>query len=369
MSVHSYPTWVEVNVSAIEHNTRYIVKDLNLPLMAVVKANAYGHGSVEAAKAALAGGAIWLAVARYGEARVIREAGIDAPLFVLGMVTADEIDEAIKQDVSLTMHSYEVAEMLAERARIAGKKVKVHLKVDTGMGRLGVLTEEALPFAQFALSKPGIELEGMYSHFATATSKNHPHIRVQSDRFHQAVEALGKAGIHPKWVHLSNSAATYYNPESYFNLQRAGSAVMGMILRDNEPFPASMRRAFTWKARLASCKVLPPGFGIGYGQTYVTKTEEIIGVVPVGYGDGYRRGKGNIVLIDGQRIPVVSRECMDQTMVRLPKKYPMGTEVVLIGEQGNESIQVEEVAKRWDTVEVDVTTSVNFRVPRIYVKD
>jgi alanine racemase len=288
---------------------------------------------------------------------------------VLGLTTAEEIDEAIVHNVSLTMHSYESAELMSSRAQAAGRSVMAHLKVDTGMGRLGVLTEEALPFARFALSKPGIILEGMYSHFAVATVRDHPHTRLQTERFKQAIDALSADGIRPKWIHLANSTATYFNPEAHFDMVRGGSAITGMVLMDNEPIPSNMRPAFAWKAKLADSKLLPAGFGIGYGQIYKTPGEEVIGVTPVGYGDGYRRGMGNIMLIDGQRVPVVARECMDQTMVRLPKKYPMGTEVVLIGKQGNESITVEEIAKRWGTVEVDVTTSINFRVPRVYVRD
>jgi alanine racemase len=369
MSSSLHPNWIEVNLSAIENNVRYIVQTFKKPLMAVVKGNAYGHGSVEVGKAALSAGASWLAVARYGEARVLRQAGIQAPLLVLGMTTADEIDEAIANQVSLTLHSYESADLFSQRAQAAGKPVKAHLKLDTGMGRLGVLYNEALPFAQYVKGKPGIDVEGMYSHFANATMKDDPHTRLQTDRFKAAVETLTAEGLRPKWVHLANSCGTYFNPDSHFDMVRGGSSVMGMVLRDDEPIPSSMRPAFTWKCLLTVSKVLPAGFGIGYGQPYTTPTVETIGVIPLGYGDGYRRGKGNFVLIDGQRVPVVARECMDQTMVRLPRKYPMGTEVVIIGKQGNENITVEEIAQRWGAVEVDVTTRISWRVPRIYVRD
>jgi len=369
MSSSPHTNWIEINLSAIENNTRYIVDTFKKPLMAVVKGNAYGHGSVEVGKAALSAGASWLAVARYTEARVLRQAGIKSPMLVLGMTTADEIDEAIANNVSLTLHSFESADLFSQRAQAAGKSVMAHMKVDTGMGRVGVLTEEALPFARYIINKPGITLEGMYSHFANATIRNDPHTRLQTNRFKQAVQALTEDGIRPKWIHLANSCATYFNPDTHFDMVRGGSSIMGMVLLDNEPMPSNMRRAFTWKCQLTVSKVLPAGFGIGYSQTYTTPTEEIIGVLPLGYGDGYRRGKGNMVLIDGQRVPIVARECMDQCMVRLPKKYPMGTEVVIIGEQGNEAIYVEEIAKRWGAVEVDVTTRISTRVPRVYVRD
>jgi alanine racemase len=369
MSVSTYPNWIEINLSAVEHNVKYILESTRKPLMAVVKAEAYGHGAVEVGKAALHAGATWLAVARFCEARVLREAGIQSPILVLGMVTPGEVDEAIASKVTLTMHSYEMADLYSERGKQMGKPALAHLKVDTGMGRLGVFTEDIVPFARYANDLGGISIDGMYSHFAMATEGGHPLTPLQTERFKQAVKSLREANILPKWVHMANSAGTYYEPDSHFNLVRAGSAVVGLQFRDDAPYPNTMRRSFAWKTRLASCKEIPAGWGIGYGQTYTLEKDEIIGVIPVGYGDGYRRKFHNEVLIDGQRVPVVGTECMDQTMIRLPKKYPYGTEVVLIGTQGKESIYVEDICKKWNTIEVDVTTLINQRVPRVYVRD
>ncbi len=364
-----YPNWIEINLSAIEHNTRYLLESTKKPLMAVVKADAYGHGAVEVGKAALSAGASWLAVARYCEAQVLRKAGISAPILVLGMVMPTEVDDAIANQVTLPLHSFEAADLYSERAKAIGKTVQAHLKVDTGMGRLGVFTEEVLPLAQYALNLGGIVLDGMFSHFAMASEGGHPLTEVQTRRFKLAVDSLAGANLLPKWVHLSNSAGSYYEHDAHFNLVRAGSAVVGLAFRDNEPYPSSMRRAFAWKTRLASCKVIPQGWAIGYGQLYTLQQDEIVGVLPVGYGDGYRRKYGNHVLIDGQRAEVLGAECMDQTMIRLPRKYPMGTEVVLVGTQGSESILIEDLAKTWKTIEVDATTVLNQRVPRVYIRD
>ena len=366
MNQDSHPTWIEIDLSAVEHNVKYLLNKTQKPLMAVVKGNAYGLGSVKIGKAALEAGASWLGVARYGEAQVLRDAGISAPILVLGMVTPEEVKMAIQNDISVNLHGMDVARIFSESAKSTGKKVKAHLKVDSGMGRLGVYAEDAVKLAQYALELGGIELEGVFSHFAMASYSEHPHTKLQTERFAVAVESLKEAGLLPKWVHLANSAGAYYEADSYFNMVRAGSAVTGIKFRDDQPYPDDLCRCLTWKAKLASCKVLKKGWGVGYGLTYTTSEDEIIGSIPVGYGDGYRRGMGNEVLIDGQRIPVVGRECMDQTMLRLPKEYPIGTEVVLIGTQGNESIYLEDVAQKWDTVEVDVTTIINQRVPRIY---
>ncbi|MCE1252736.1 MAG: alanine racemase [Anaerolineae bacterium] len=368
-NVESYPTWIEVDVSAIENNIKYMLDLTQQPIMLVVKANGYGMGISEVSKLALQGGVTWLGVARYVEARELRLAGITAPILVLGMVTACEVEEAIRDHVSLTLYSREMAEMVSERARQMGAKAAVHLKVDTGLGRLGVFAEDALDLAQYALKLGGIEIEGIYSHLAMAVYGDQPLTHLQIKRFNYALDALAGAGIHPRWVHLANSAAAVHHPDARYNLSRLGSNIFGMLPRVVDPYPPELRRVLTWKARLASCRVLPAGWGIGYGQTYITSSDELIGVIPVGYGDGFRRIPGNEVLIDGQRVPVVGNVCMDQSMLKLPRPYPMGTEVVIIGVQGSQSIFIDDLMKRWNTSEEDIVATLSARVPRVYVRN
>lgn len=364
----NYPNWIEIDLSAIEHNTRTIIEHTKKPLMAVVKANAYGFGSVEVGKAALYAGAAYLAVARYIEAKVLREAGITAPILILGMVSPDEVEQVIAQKLTLTLFSHEYADVLAQKAAEYNGRITVHLKVDTGMSRLGVFPNEIVSLAKHVLSKGNLDIEGVYSHFANATTPNHPGTITQTELFTSAVKSLEAANLLPKYVHLANSAGSYYENESWFTMVRAGSAVSGIGFRDDVPFPHDIKRTITWKVRLAACKVLPPGTGISYGHHYVTSGEEIIGTLPLGYGDGFRRLPGNHVLIDGQRVPIVGKLCMDQCMIRLPKMYPFGTEVVVIGTQGNESITLEDLARLYDTPEVDVSSSLNQRIPRVYVR-
>lgn len=364
----NYPNWIEINLSAIEHNTRTIIKLTNKPLMAVVKANAYGFGSVEVGKAALSAGATYLAVARYCEAEVLREAGLTAPILILGMVSPDEVEQVIAHKLTLTLFSHEYADMLAQKASEVNGRITVHLKVDTGMSRLGVFPHEIVSLAKHVLSKGNLDIEGVYSHFANATTPDHPGTITQTDHFTSAVKSLEAANLLPKYVHLANSAGSYYEKESWFNMVRAGSAVTGIGFRDDVPFPNDIKRVITWKVRLAVSKVLPAGTGISYGHHYVTSGEEIIGTLPLGYGDGFRRLPGNHVLIDGQRVPIVGTLCMDQCMIRLPKTYPFGTEVVVIGTQGNESITLEDLAKLYNTPEVDIASSLNQRIPRIYTR-
>jgi alanine racemase len=369
MSSVSYPNWVEVNLSAIEHNNRFLVRHTGVDVMAVVKANAYGHGACEVARASLAGGATWLAVARFGEARALRQAGIEAPTLVFGMVTPDEVDEAIALRVSLTLHSREVAELFAARGKAGGGNVLAHLKVDTGLGRLGVFPDELAGLGQYARELGGIEIQGLYSHFAMADEDPDPLSPLQTRHFIQALSSLNEAGIHPRWIHLSNSAGNLTQPDARFNLVRAGSDVTGLHPLPGRPYPEGMRRALTWKVRLNGARLFPPGYGISYGHAYKTTAEEWIGALPLGYGDGFRRVTNNEVLIGGMRVPVVGRVCMDQCMIRLPRRFPLGEEVVVIGEQGDQAIWPEDLAARWKTTQVDVTANINVRVPRVFTRD
>jgi len=284
------------------------------------------------------------------------------------MVTAHEADEAIRDNVSLTLYSHEMADLISTRARAMDKNAAVHIKVDTGLGRLGVFAEDALELTLYALKLGGITIEGIYSHLAMAVYGDQPLTHLQIDRFNLALKSLDSAGIHPAGFTWQIPPRAVHHPEARYNLSRLGSNIFGMLPRVVDPYPPYLRHVLTWKARLASCRVLPAGWGIGYGQAYITKEDEIIGVIPVGYGDGFRKLPGNEVLIDGQRVPVVGNVCMDQSMLKLSRKYPMGTEVVIIGEQGQESIYIENLMKRWNTSEEDIVATLSARVPRVYLR-
>jgi len=362
----THPTWIEIDRSAISSNCTQILRDIKTPLMAIVKGDAYGHGAVEVSEAAIKGGATWLGVARLNEARELRQNGIRVPILVLGMVTPDEVDEAIVSDVTLTLHSVETLQLFSARACAAGKEIRVHLKVDIGMGRLGVFAEEIVSFARQVQSVSGIYVDGMFSHLSTAEDQN-PNNDSQCQRFELAVHAMEECGLRPRWVHLANSAAAFFLPRSHYDMVRVGNVVLGLRIRTDQPLPAYYHPALTWKARLASCRRLPAGWTVGYGTSYVTEREEFIGVIPVGYGDGLRRVPGNQVIIDGMKCPVVGRLCLDQMMVQLPRSLPMEEEVVVIGQQGDSSIWVHDLAALYQTSQVDITTLIHQRVPRIYV--
>ncbi len=362
----AYTTWLEIDTSAITHNCRTIIAELGVALMAIVKAEAYGHGAVQAGEASLNGGASWLGVARYPEARSLRRAGITAPVLVLGMVMPEEVDEAIANQVTLTIHDQASLELLAARSRQAQTTLNVHLKVDTGLGRLGVLPGEALLAARAIQAEPWLGLDGLYSHLTNAEEPADPINRLQQERFAQAASSLQAVGMRPKWIHLANSAGGFYLPQARYDMARIGNVCLGLRIRVDTPLPDHYRPALRWKAHLAACRQLPAGWGVGYGQTYHTSGDELIGVVPAGFGDGLRRVPGNQVLIGGRRAPVVGRLSLDQMMVRLPQAFRPGEEVVIIGEQGDKSIWVHDLARLYQISQVDFTSLIHARVPRIY---
>jgi alanine racemase len=365
-----HATWLEINLGAVERNVRNVMAATGTAFMSVLKANAYGHGAVEVGRAALKGGAAWLAVARVDEAVALRSAGIDAPVLVLGMIPYAQVDLAIRHDITLPLPNFEAIDVYSGRAKALGKSLNVHLKVDTGMGRLGVLQDEVLPLAKRALQAGGVQIDGLYSHFAMADRQHDPLMDVQIRCFKQALQSLEEAGIRPRWAHLCNTGGSLAFPEARFDLVRGGSSTVGLNPFEYRDLPEALEPALTaWKARLVSCKTLPPGWGVGYGSTYVTKGGELIGVVSAGFGDGIRRVPGNEVIIDGTRVPVVGAVCMDAVMVKLPKPYPLDSQVLLLGSQGDQTITVDDIAGRYNTVHVDFLMGLTPRVPRLYYWD
>jgi alanine racemase len=368
MPIYSVPTWLEIDLGAIRHNTRRMAEVCATPVMAVVKANAYGHGLVQVARAALDGGATWLGMARLEEALGLREAGIQANLLVLSMTLPERAAEAAAAGVRLTVFDPQTAAQTAACARAAGQTLRVHAKFDTGMGRLGVPAEDGVEFVRYLQSLTGLEVEGVFTHLAEADDPPRPSTLLALDRFDLLLEGLNGAGLRPSLVHAANSAAALYFPRARYDLVRPGIAVYGLHPSADAPLPDDFRPALSWKAHLASVKVLPPGHGIGYNFRYTTSRHERIGVCPAGYADGFRRRLGNYVLVGGKRVAVVGGVCMDQCMLQLDEipEARIGDEIVLIGQQGNEQIRAEELGQAWGTVNYDVVCGLNARVPRYY---
>jgi alanine racemase len=364
----SYSTWVEVDLGAIEENVRYFLQSTGRQFMAVVKAEAYGHGAIQIAKTVCKAGASWLGVARAGEALELRAAGIKEPIFLLGWTPPARMEALIDANVSLTFWSEAQLADISRAAEVAGGRANVHLKIDTGMSRLGVKPEEATRLAQEVGRIPSVHLEGVFTHFAKADESDPASTDSQLRIFREIVASWESSGLRPPLVHCANSAAALRRPEAWYDIVRVGIAMYGLHPSSVCKLPVVVRPALTWKSRLSQVKVLPPGRGISYGHIYTTASEERVGTVPVGYADGFRRVDGNEVLVGGKRVPVVGRVTMDQIVVQLdalPNAQP-GDEVVIIGSQDTERISAEDVADRWGTINYEVTSGILKRVPRLY---
>ncbi len=368
------PTWLEIDLSAIGNNTRQI-KTLVGPRVQVLislKADAYGHGALKVARTALHNGARMLGVATVSEATPLREAGIHAPILVFGYVPLWQMREAVHQDVTVTIYTLESAQALSRAAQALGKSVKVHIKVDTGMSRLGVRAEqpdEVLALVRAIHTLPALELEGIFTHFAMADSADKGHAQLQLARFTHILHLLDEQGLRPSLIHAANSAATLSMPEAHFDMVRPGIAIYGMNPSPEIVLPAGFRPALSFKTQVAQVKWIPAGECISYGCTYVTERPTRIAVLPVGYADGFRRAPRNwgSVLIRGQEAPILGRVCMDQCMVDVTHipQVRMGDEVVLIGRQGQAILSAEMVAERLGTINYEVVAEILARVPRV----
>jgi alanine racemase len=364
------PTWLEVDLEAIAHNVRRVV-DLvgaDVRVLAVLKADGYGHGAVRIARTALNNGASYLGVASINEGAVLRQAGITAPILVLGYTPAWQARELVLHGLAATIFNLDVARALSRAARELDSQVRVHVKVDTGMGRLGLLPGEVVPFVRALQALPGLVMEGIFTHFSVADS-DPVYTRGQVDRFGQVLEALSSVGVEFSLPHAANSAAILSLPESHFRMVRLGLAMYGLHPSPQLPCPADFRPALSFKTQVAQVKTLSPGSFVSYGNTYQTTGEQRIAVIPVGYADGFRRAPRHWgqVLVRGQRVPIVGRVCMDQTMIDVTTvpDVRQGDEVVLIGEQGGEHITAESVAERLGTINYEVVSEILARVPRI----
>ncbi len=368
-------SFVEINLNNIACNTELIKQHIgpDTALIAVVKANAYGHGSVEIARTALAHGAAYLAVARLDEGIELRAAGITAPILVMGYTPPEDVTRGIAHDLTLTVTEWVVAEAASAAARAAGKVARLHVKVDTGMGRFGLLPDEVVPFLDQIADLPHLMVEGLFSHFSVADEADKTYTRQQFDTFTGVLADLEQAGFVVPLRHIANSAAMLDLPVMHLDAVRVGIALYG--LRPNvalEPALA-VKPALTLKSHVARVRRLPQGASISYGRTYITPQAMVVALVPVGYGDGYHRLASNrgAVLIHGQRAPLVGRVCMDQFVVDVSAidGVAVDDEVVLIGCQGNDCIPAEEVARWVETINYEVTTALLPRLPRMFVKD
>ena len=367
-------TWAEIDLDAIAHNVRAIQAHVgpDTAIIAVVKANAYGHGAVPVARTVLESGATRLAVARLEEGIQLRQAGITAPILVMGYTLPAQAPALVHWDLTPTVNTPEGAQALSAAAEAAGRRRAVHVKVDTGMGRYGLLPDEVVDFVRALAALPGLTLEGLYTHFAVADLADKSYTHQQFNRFLEVVQAVEAAGFSIPLKHAANSAATLDLPETHLDAVRPGLILYGMRPSDEVEPAIPLRPALTLKSHVARLRTLPPGSSISYGRTYITTRPTPVALVPVGYGDGYHRLASNrgAVLIRGRRAPILGRVCMDQLVVDVSDipDAAQDDEVVLIGRQEDEEITAEEVAGWFETINYEVTTSLLPRVARRYVR-
>lgn len=369
------PTWAEINLDHLAHNVG-LVRGLLPPeceILAVVKADGYGHGAIEVAQTAIAAGASRLAVSMVDEAWELRRAGIAAPILVLGYTPAERGDLAARLGLSLTVYDLDNALGLVSSARNTHRTLKLHLKVDTGMGRLGVPPEGALPLAERLLALPGAELEGVYTHFARADDPDPEPTLQQLATFSAVLELLRNHGVEPPLVHAANSAGGLRFSEARLSAVRLGLAMYGLYPHPLfESMGAGLRPVMSLKTTVSHAKWVPAGSPLSYGGRFVTSRPSYVVTLPVGYGDGYTRllnGQAN-VLLRGQRVPIVGTICMDQCLAdatTVPTAR-LGDEVVLWGEQGEQRITVEEIAEQIGTINYEVICMISKRVPRIFFR-
>jgi alanine racemase len=363
-------TWAEVNLDAISANIHSIKHMLpeNVHFIAVVKANAYGHGAVQVAQTALKAGATYLAVAFLDEALALRDKGINAPILVLGASRPRDVKVAVQHQITLTAFQYEWF-LEAKDFLEKDQQIQVHVKVDTGMGRIGIRdSEEVKAVEGFVKSDKRFILEGVFTHFATADELDESYLHCQHEKFVKLLEAFEHP---PKLIHCSNSAAALRFPFALANGVRVGIAMYGLTpSKEMEPLvPFSLHEAFSLHSRLVQVKKVQKGEKVSYGATYEANEEEWIGTLPIGYADGWiRRLQGQEVLVDGKRAKIVGRICMDQCMIKLPYEVPIGTKVTLIGNQMNEFISSNEIAEKLETINYEIPCIISNRVPRLYLR-
>ncbi|MFC1631730.1 alanine racemase [Candidatus Omnitrophota bacterium] len=371
----SRPTWAEIDLRAIKYNLSQIKKIVNsgrkhrIKVMVVVKANAYGHGLIPVAKILETLGADYLGVASLDEAIALRQAAIRLPILVLGSILPEEVDQALKYDLSLTICNKELTYVLNRKAKPAGKIVPVHIKVDTGMGRIGIWHEQALSFIKMIKKMKNINIEGIYTHFASAARDNF-FTNYQLKSFNNLLKKLHQENIQFIYRHAANSIALVDLHKSHFNLVRPGIIVYGMYPKRSFSKILKLKPALSLKSKVVFIKEVPAGRSISYGRTFITEKTTRIATLPIGYADGYGRILSNraSVLIRGQRAPVVGKVTMDLTMIDVGhiKGVKIGDEAVLIGRQRQTVMSTEEIARVSKTIPYEIVCSITNRVPRVY---
>ncbi|HOJ11902.1 MAG TPA: alanine racemase [Clostridiales bacterium] len=370
--------WAEINLDNIAHNVREIRRIVNsrADILGVVKADAYGHGAIEVVNTLLDNGVSHLAVSMLDEAIQLRLHGIDVPILILSYTDPVRAEEIIKYNVTQTVFSHDLARALSDTAVKMGRKVKIHIKIDTGMTRVGFMPGYNAIKNVVEISKlPGIIIEGLFTHFASADEEDKSYTYTQFERFMSICTELQRIGVYIPVKHVANSAAIIDFPEMHMDMVRAGIILYGHYPSDCvDKKKISLKPAMSLKANVILVKDVEPSTPISYGLTYTTRHLSKIATIPIGYADGYSRllsGKAE-VLVNGDPAPIVGTICMDQCMIdvtNMKKEVKVGDEVVLFGKQGGNEIKVEEIASLIGTINYEIISVMGKRIPRVYLHE
>jgi alanine racemase len=366
------PTICSIDHEALRWNLLQIRNKVGakVKILSMIKANAYGHGAVAVAQTLAAAGSDAFGVAILEEGVELRQGGIRAPILVLAGAYEDQLAEFFTHALTPVAHELTGLKHLEKAVNSHGKTLHVHLKIDTGMGRLGLAAGESERWLPEIKKISALRIEGVFSHFSHAESVEGDYTRQQLAIFTSVVERLRAEQIAPPLIHFANSAATITLPAAYFDMVRPGIMLYGVYPSPAMASQITLKPVLSWKSKILQLKKVPAGTSISYGQTFVTKRESVIATLPVGYADGYQRLLSNrgAVLVGGQRAPVIGRVCMDLTMVDVTdiRNVKQGDEVVLLGRQGTAEISADEIAAWSNTISYEILTSISARVPRIH---
>ncbi|RLL42712.1 alanine racemase [Oceanobacillus piezotolerans] len=371
-------TWVEVSLDAIQANVRAFKKHIQRKskFMAVIKADGYGHGAVEVGRAALESGADYLAVALLDEAIQLRKAKIEAPILVLGytgLASPNAIEDAIKENITLTVYTKDIAEKIVEIASREKQEIKVHIKVDSGMNRIGLRNKEDILALANILGSPFVKVEGIFTHFADADSEDETYTRKQFEFFKSVIQFLEENKIYIPIKHCCNSAATISYPEMHMDMVRVGISLYGLYPSGHLQSKIQLKQAMSFKTKPVMIKTVEAGEPISYGCTYAPTEEAKIATIPVGYADGFSRSlsnKGNVT-VKGKKAPIVGRICMDQSMIDITHidSVDLDSVFTIFGEPSKGYISLAEVAEQVGTIHYEIVCLIGKRVPRVYMKD
>lgn len=369
MNIGYRPTWAEINLGNLAHNFRQIKKAAisGTKVMVTVKADAYGHGLIPVAKRLVKCGVDFLGVASIDEGIILRREGINTPILVMGVVLKEHIGPLFTFKLTPTVCDMVLAKALENKAKKLNQPINIHIKVDTGMGRIGVSHYDALRLVRRVALFKSLRIKGLFTHFAFA-DVNKKFTHYQAFLFYRLISKLNSSGIKIPLVHAANSAALLDYGNTHFNMVRPGLAIYGLYPAKNPK--VKLKPALSLKTKVVFLKKVPRGTGISYGHTYITNRDTRIVTLPIGYGDGYQRNLSNLapVLIRGRRFKIIGRICMDQMMVDVGRsKVNIGDEVVLIGSQGRNNIPVEELAQLSAAIPYEIVCGLGSRIPRVYI--